>query len=167
MAALQSLVQADSPELTPLAAAQRIEPSIGAGGNTRCPRGDRAGDAYRSRRSHEGPARPDPGVRKAAASFREVPADEPTVLALAAALADSNEEVRLSAAQSLSEIMFENPRVLPTLVKALGKDPERQSVLQALDQYLEKRPAEADLARVRRDLRRLQSTLVQATPSPA
>ena len=44
--------------------------------------------------------------------------------------------------------MFENPKVLPTLVKALGKDPERQSVLQALDQYLEKRPAQANLARV-------------------
>ncbi len=104
----------------------------------------------------------DPQVRKAAASFRKVPAEDSVVAALAAALGDPSDQVRLAAAHSLSEIMFENATVIPTLVKALGNSAQREESLKALDEHLEKVSDRSEFGRVRSNLPGLRSTLDQA-----
>ena len=107
---------------------------------------------------------PDPQVRKAAARFRRVPGDDSLVSALTAALADPSDQVRLAAALSLSEIMFENPTVIPALVKAMGNDTQRKAILQALGEHLEKTSERADFGRVRGNLPGLRATLTQRSP---
>ena len=89
----------------------------------------------------------DPEVRRVAAGFQKVPADDSLVPALAAALSDPNDQVRQAAAVSLCEIMFESAPVIPALVKALGKDGQREGVLKALDEHLEKVSGRTDFGR--------------------
>lgn len=107
----------------------------------------------------------DPQVRKAAAGFRKVPADDSLASALAAALGDPNDDVRLAAAHSLCEIMFENATVIPTLVKALGNSAQREDILKALDEHLEKVSDRSDFGRVRGHLPGLRATLALAIPA--
>jgi HEAT repeat protein len=108
---------------------------------------------------------PDPLVRKAAATFQRVPADESLIAALESTLGDVNDQVRLAAAGSLSGILFENPTVVPALVKAVGDETQRKAVLQSLDEHLEKVTNRADFARVRENLSGLQTTLGLAIPA--
>jgi len=108
---------------------------------------------------------PDPQVRKAAAAFQKVPADDSLIAALETALGDADDQVRLSAARSLSGILFENPTVVPALAKALGDETQRKAVLQVVDEHLEKVAEQADFARVRGNLAGLQTTFGLAIPA--
>ncbi len=71
----------------------------------------------------------------------------------------------MAAAHSLSEIMFENATVIPSLVKALGKSAQREEILNALDEHLEKISDRADFLRVQRNLPGLRATLDRALPA--
>ncbi len=74
----------------------------------------------------------DPSVRKTGAVFQKVPTDDSVVRALATALGDSDEEVRLKAADSLMMVLFSHQEVVPTLLKAVRDDAQRKTVLEAL-----------------------------------
>ncbi len=101
----------------------------------------------------------EPAVRKAGASFKMVPADDSLVAALATALGDSDDEVRKRVADSLSEIVFANPAVVPAVLKALDDDRQRSTVMEALSNHLENTSDEADFSRVRGNLPALKATL--------
>jgi HEAT repeat protein len=108
---------------------------------------------------------PEAQVRKAAATFEIVPADESLISALETALGDSSDQVQLAAAGSLSQAMFENALAIPTLVKALGNDTQRKAVLRALDEHLELASDRAVSALRREDISGLRSTLALAIPA--
>jgi HEAT repeat protein len=106
----------------------------------------------------------DSRVRAAAVSFRRVPADDFWVAALASALGDSGEEVRLEAGRSLTTILFEHPAVIPALVKALGDEVQSKAVRVALGEHLKKTTAAAEFGRISADLPKLQGTLGTVIP---
>jgi HEAT repeat protein len=107
----------------------------------------------------------DPIVRKAAARFKIVPADDSLVAALANALGDDDEVVRLTVAVSLSEVVFANAVVIPALLKALENKKERTAVIAALRSHLEKTADAADFRRVRGNLGGLRATLGVMIPA--
>ena len=108
---------------------------------------------------------PDADVRVAAATFREMPADESLAAALISALGDPNESVRRAAATALCRIMFSNPLVVPALVKALDDGIRRPAVEAALLEHLEKVSERAEFGRVRGDLPKLRTALDAAIPA--
>jgi HEAT repeat protein len=108
---------------------------------------------------------PDPAVRKAAASFKIVPANDSIVTALGTALGDSDDEVRLTAARSLSEIIFANAAVVPALFKAMAESKQRTAVLKGLSYHLAHTTDAGDFRRMRGDLPGLTATLHLVIPS--
>jgi HEAT repeat protein len=107
----------------------------------------------------------DPAVRKAGADFKKVPADDSVVSALATALGDANDEVRLKVADSLMMVLFSHQEVVPALFKALGNDAQHKTVLAAMRSHFEKTSDSADFSRARGDLPRLRATLGRAIPT--
>jgi len=108
---------------------------------------------------------PDPTVRKAGGTFQQVPADDSVVSALETALGDANDDVRSTVAGSLTKVLFENPIVLPALLKAMRDNKQREAVVAALGNHLEKTSGSADFSRVRGDLSKLTATLGTAVPA--
>jgi HEAT repeat protein len=107
---------------------------------------------------------PDPAVRKAAATFAKVPADDSAVSALEAALGDPDDEVRLKVAESLTEILFESPEVIPALCKGFRNDLQRKTLVAALENHLENTADAAEFSRVRGNGPKLRTTLGTAVP---
>jgi HEAT repeat protein len=107
----------------------------------------------------------DPAVRKAGATYSKVPTDDSVVSALVTALGDQNEEVRLAVAGNLTTILFENPAVVPALLKGLRDDSQRATVVAALAKHFERNGDSQEYSRVRSDLSRLRTVLGAAIPA--
>jgi HEAT repeat protein len=107
----------------------------------------------------------DPVVRKAGATFKDTPADDSVVAALATALGDADGAVRQMVAESFATILFSNPVVVPALVKALRNDSERKSVADVLRNHLENVSDGAEFNGVRSNLPALRSTVAAAIPA--
>jgi HEAT repeat protein len=107
----------------------------------------------------------DPAVRKAAATFKETPADDTVLAALETALGDPDDAVRTTVAEGLAKILFANPLVVPALLKTLGNDSQRSAVVEVLKNHLDKVSDGADFNRVRSNLPALESTLAAAIPA--
>jgi HEAT repeat protein len=108
---------------------------------------------------------PSPEVRNAGATFQAVPADDSVVSALEAALGDPDEGVRLNVANSLTGALFENPTVVPALLKGLDDHTQRKAVLEAVIAYLKDHSDSAVFSRVRGHVPALKTTLGSAIPA--
>jgi hypothetical protein len=73
--------------------------------------------------------------------------------------------VRQQVASSLTQILFQNPAVIPALLKSLRDDAQRNAVLEALRNHLETTSATAEFSRVRTDLPKLKAVLGAAIPA--
>ena len=83
------------------------------------------------------------------ANFSKVPSDDSLVSALLKALADPSHDVRATAANSLSEMLFENSAVALAMLSALRDNTQREAVVEALGRYLKNTTVAANLRRVR------------------
>jgi HEAT repeat protein len=108
---------------------------------------------------------PNPEVRVAGAHFHAVPADDSVVSSLEKALGDPDEAVRLKVANSLTAAVFKNSTVVPALLKGLGDDTQRKSVLEAMGAYLENDSDSVVFSQVGDNLPVLKSTLGSAIPA--
>ena len=107
----------------------------------------------------------DPAVRKAGASFKQVPADDSLVSVLAKALGDANDEVRATVASSLTKVLFESPAVVPCLCKAMRDNTQRPAALEALRDHLAHTSDSAEWSRIRTSPAGLKATLAVAIPA--
>ncbi len=110
---------------------------------------------------------PDPLVRAAGARFQDVPADDAMVTALAAALIDPSEDVRGRVAGSMTQVLFESPRVVPALLEALRDSAARPTVVESLRIHLRNTSEEAEFSRFRGKLPKLTATLGAVIPELA
>ena len=107
----------------------------------------------------------DPKVRRAAATLEKVVADDSVVSAMRTALDDPSDEVRLAAAVSLADVLFESSAVVPALIDALGDPRKAAQVLEALDGHFEKTTDQADFGRAQVTCRSFRATLKAAIPA--
>ncbi len=109
----------------------------------------------------------DPTVRKAGATFQNVPEDDSLVAALATALGDPDDAVRKQVAGSLTQVLFSSSAAIPALCKVLRDPSTRPAVIEALGHHLESTSDSADFRRVQGHLAGLKSALETAIPAIA
>jgi hypothetical protein len=108
---------------------------------------------------------PSAEVRRAGASFHGVPADDTVVSSLEKALGDPDEGVRAKVANCLTRVLFQNPTVVPALLKGAADPTQRKAILGALSEYLENISDSAVFSGVHGNLATLKSTLASAIPA--